>query len=173
MVDDSEKKALAKVTQGQITVYSNALVQRAVQEITAKSPELIRSVIKRKKILIVGGQESYQQFILAMLEVGEIECDVTFVAPYWQDEVIYSELSRVEYNMVIVTNNFSYSALSIPGLVPEIRKKYPNIKIIVTSTGFDEPNSVAALEAAGMDAFIPLPLRIEPFITKVEELLSK
>ena len=98
------------------------------------------------------------------------------ILPWWIHQYmsnieIHSELSRKNYDMVFLTNN-SMGPRTIQALVPEIKKKYPHIKIIVLS-GYSTPEFVRDLKEQGIDGFLSLPFSRDDLVQKVTSIFDE
>jgi response regulator RpfG family c-di-GMP phosphodiesterase len=70
--------------------------------------------------------------------------------------------------MVLLTNN-GLRAIDIQALIPEIKKKYPAIKIFVLS-GFSTPEFIKNLKKEGIDDFLPMPFTLDNLVEKVTSI---
>ncbi|MFN0157248.1 MAG: hypothetical protein ACKVRP_04145 [Bacteroidota bacterium] len=165
MTDHSSSQALVKVGSTSIARYSSTLVRRAVEEITQRSPELIRSVTKLRRILLIADELG---LILKDILYAE-GFEVNIVKSYGRLDEIYSELTRLEYDMVIPTNN-SLRAEDIPDLVREIKLRHPRIRILVLS-GYNSLDFISQLQEHEIDGFFSLPPLIDELVPRIKELL--
>jgi DNA-binding response OmpR family regulator len=83
---------------------------------------------------------------------------------------IHAELSRKKYDMVLPTNN-GLRPSDIQALIPEIKKKYPDIKIIVLS-GFSTPEFIRDLREQGIDDFLSMPFSLDNLVQKVTSIFD-
>ena len=94
--------------------------------------------------------------------------NVTLFESYRSD-VIYSELCRVKYGLVILTNTCLMPS-QISELVPVIKENFPKIKILIGS-GWDSSDFIDELKRFGINHFFSLPFGRET-IPIIKELLS-
>ena len=79
--------------------------------------------------------------------------------------------TRAMCNLVIATNT-SLPPARIRMIVPDIRARYPQARIMVLS-GYCPDDFVADLREKGIDQFLALPFKEDALIKEVAELLSK
>ena len=84
---------------------------------------------------------------------------------------IRAELSRREYDLVLLTNNY-LRPIDIQALIPEIKKKHPGIKIIVLS-GWSTPEFVRDLKEQGIDNFLSMPFSLDDLVEKVTSIFDQ
>jgi DNA-binding response OmpR family regulator len=84
---------------------------------------------------------------------------------------IRAELSRREYDLVLLTNT-CLNPRMILYLVPEIKRSNSGIKIIVVS-GWSTPEFVRGLMEQGIDDFLPLPFVLVDFIQTVSSIFDE
>lgn len=84
---------------------------------------------------------------------------------------IRAELSRREYDLVLLTN-YGLRPIDIQALIPEIKKKHPAIKIIVLS-GLSTPEFVRDLKEQGIDDFLSLPFAHDDVVQKVTSIFDQ
>jgi DNA-binding NtrC family response regulator len=77
---------------------------------------------------------------------------------------------RRRFDLVIVTNT-SIPPAHIPSIVPDIKARHPQGRIIVLS-GCSSEGFVDDLKRKGMDEFIPLPFEEDALLGEVARLLS-
>jgi len=130
-----------------------------------RSLDLIRSITKRHKILVVADELG-----MILKEFLHAEgFDDNIVKSYGRLEEVYSELARLEYDMVILTNN-SLRPGDILDLVPEIKLRFPGIRILVLS-GYTSLDFVLKLKREKIDDFFPLPFKADELLPRIKELL--
>jgi CheY-like chemotaxis protein len=83
---------------------------------------------------------------------------------------IRAELSRGKYDLVLLTNN-GLRPSDIRVLIPEIKRKYPGIKIIVLS-GWNTPKFIRDLKEQGIDGFLTLPFAHDDLVQKVTSIFK-
>jgi len=83
---------------------------------------------------------------------------------------IYGELSRKNYDLVLLTNN-GLTPSDIQVLIPEIKKKHPAIKIFVIS-GFNTPEFIKNLKKEGIDDFLPIPFSFDNLVQKMTSIFD-
>lgn len=106
-----------------------------------------------RRILLVAAKDDLGALIPEVLEDAGFE--VTVVQPFGKSGEILDELSRKEYSMVLLTNNFLRPE-DILKLVPEIKRQYQRLKVVVMS-GYRSEEFEKTLERYGIEAFVPLP----------------
>ena len=122
----------------------------------------------RSILLVCDREEGLGEVLQAELEDEGFGSEI--VESYGRLDEIYNELSVPGYRMVILTNN-SLSPPHIVAVVPEIRKRFPAIKIVVLS-GYTESAFVAKLHNAGINAFFEMPFDSVDLIATVERLIG-
>lgn len=127
MQDDPSKNAIVRIGSTDITRYSNAIVRRAIEEITAKTPELINSITKTKQIFFVGN-EPVGIVCKEMLKGEGFDTDVVDADKF---EEVFSKLSQHQYDLIISSDTL----LPIPvfDFVSAVKKIYPKIVLIIYS----------------------------------------
>ena len=122
------------------------------------------------KILVVGELDSIGGFISTALNKIGLNATVVDSSRYIKETCveIYGELSRKNYDMVLLTNN-GLRAIDIQALIPEIKKKHPAIKIFVLS-GFSTPEFVRDLKEQGIDDFLSMPFSIDNLLQKLASI---
>jgi DNA-binding NtrC family response regulator len=122
------------------------------------------------KILVVGELDSIGGFISTALNKIGLNATVVDSSRYIKETCveIYGELSRKNYDMVLLTNN-GLRASDIQALIPEIKKKHPAIKIFVLS-GFNTPEFIKDLKKEGIDDFLPMPFTLDSLVEKVTSI---
>jgi DNA-binding NtrC family response regulator len=97
------------------------------------------------------------------------DCDVTVVDSFTPGsiEAVYEEISTKRYDLIIPTNNGLTPGMILE-LIPEIRKKDREAKIIVLS-GYHPTDFMKELEEKDVDGFFPLPFQCEDLARKVKE----
>ena len=84
---------------------------------------------------------------------------------------IHAELSRGKYDLILLTNN-GLRPIDIQAFIPEIKRKYAGIKIIVLS-GWNTPEFVRDLMEQGIDDLLPLPFAIVDLIQTVTSIFDE
>jgi len=122
------------------------------------------------KILVVGELDSIGGFISTALNKIGFNAIVVDSSRYIKETCveIYGELSRKNYDMVLLTNN-GLRPSDIQVLIPEIKKKHPGIKIFVLS-GFSTPEFVRDLKEQGIDDFLSMPFSIDNLLQKMTSI---
>jgi DNA-binding NtrC family response regulator len=122
------------------------------------------------KILVVGELNQVGGFISTVFNKKGFDATVVDSSRYIKETCveIYGELSRKNYDMVLLTNN-GLSPNKILNLIPEIKKKHPAIKIFVLS-GFNTPEFIKDLEKEGIDDFLPMPFTFDDLMEKVTSI---
>ena len=123
--------------------------------------------VKRSILLIAAKDPLGDIFSQALVEEG---FDVVVVESYGRLDEVYSELSRKKYDLVIATNN-SLTPTHILELIPEIKRRWPDIKVVVLS-GYYFPDFVVELKRANIDEFFPSPYRFGDILAKIQGLLA-
>jgi DNA-binding NtrC family response regulator len=121
----------------------------------------------RRNLLLVAAKDEMGMLLPEILKDEGV--DVTVVESYGQLEEVYGELSRTKYYMVMLTNN-SLMPPHILTLVPEIKRRYPGLKVTVMS-GYRTHEFDRELELRGIEAFFPIPFDPEQFVARIKELL--
>ncbi len=119
--------------------------------------------------LVIAEADTLGFFISTVLEREGFE--VTVVDPFRSGSVdgVYGEISAKKYDLILPTNN-GLTPTDILELIPEIRKRNRDVKIIVLS-GYGAPDFVRELRRKDIDSFLPMPFRSEDLVRKVKESL--
>ncbi len=166
MTEDSSNNRIVKVGNNSIVHYSNALIRRAIDDVAKGLLEVVRLDNKRYKILLLSDTEdAITPFFAEIFKSGGF--DVNFIAPYNRLEIVYTELARNHYDMVIPTN---FVLTRITELVEEIRRRIPQIKIIVIS-GYISVSFQAQLKANGVDIILTVPFQPNVLLQSVRNEL--
>ena len=106
------------------------------------------------KVLVIAELDQVGGFISKILNRKGFDVNVVDTSGQMEEthSEIRAELSRREYDLVLLTNN-GLRPIDIQALIPEIKKKHPGIKIIVLS-GFSTPEFVRDLKEQGIDDFL-------------------
>lgn len=121
------------------------------------------------KVLVIGESDSVGGLVSKILSRKGF--DVTVVDACFRPEKIHAELSRKKYDMILPTNNF-LSPGQIQSLIPEVKTKYPAVKIIVLS-GFNTPEFVRDLKEQGIDDFLSMPFSPDDLVEKVISIFDQ
>ena len=99
--------------------------------------------------------------------------EVTVVDPSGSGSIeeVYGEISAKKYDAILPTNN-GLTPSKILELIPEIRKRNRDAKIIVLSGHFSA-DFVRELRKKDVDGFLPMPFRSEDLVRKVKESLNR
>lgn len=171
MSDDSTKNGLVKVASTSIVRYSNALVRRGIEELNAKIPNLIRSVIPKWNVLFIVNDDTFSVFLRSEVfnhvRFRKANEDVAFqiIETSPGHDNVYSEIAVNPIDLVVFTN-MGIPAKEIPTLVSEVRLRCPNTILFVLSA-YDNEDFVASLYRAGIDAFFKLPFDIEELVDRI------
>jgi CheY-like chemotaxis protein len=172
MPDDSPKKGLVRTPSADVVRYSNALVRRAIKQITTLTQTSINPSLKRKRVLLISHDEAFNSFFADLRDSFEfrsagIEC--TILDAFGNEEMFF-ELSRREYDLIIPTNMVR-SPDTILEAVPQVKRRHPSVKIVVCS-GYDSDEFIHKLYAAGIDAFFHLPFEVDELLATIIELID-
>lgn len=158
-----------KIGNKAIMRYSNALIRRGIEDITSKSAQVVIPITKKPKILLLAEPEEALAPLLSEVLSGE-GFAVTVIAPYNRLELVYNELGQTHYDMVIPTNN-ALTGDRIPSLVQEIKKRFPQIRIIVAS-GFMSVSFLTQLKTSGIDTILSMPFQTNVLLQSIRNELS-
>jgi DNA-binding response OmpR family regulator len=86
-------------------------------------------------------------------------------------EAVYREISVKRYDLILPTNN-GLTPSKILELIPEIRKRDHDVRIIVLS-GHHPADFMRELGEKDIDGFLPMPFRSEDLVQKVKESLIR
>ncbi len=128
MSGDPSKNGLVKVGNTSVVRYSNALVRRAIEQITVKSQDVVQRPSTNKRALVIAEKEGIGALLVEI--VGAVGIDTTILEPYGLPSSAFSELSAHPYDLIIITTT-SLDPQEVLELVTEIRLKYPDIIIEV------------------------------------------
>jgi DNA-binding NtrC family response regulator len=120
-----------------------------------------------RKILLITEETFGAMFSQLLQEQGY---EVNVVEAYRDIVKVYGELSRIEYDMVIPTN-LALVTEDIIKIVPEIKRRFPKIKVICCS-GYNESEFVSSLQQCGIDDFFYLPFDKEILLNRIKELFQ-
>ena len=125
------------------------------------------------KVLVVAELDSLGRLISYILNRIGFDVNVVDTSRYIKETYveIHAELSRKNYDMVLLTNN-GLRPIDIQALIPEIKKKHLGIKIIVLS-GFSTPEFVRDLKEQGIDDFLSLPFAHDDLVQKVISIFDE
>ncbi len=99
------------------------------------------------RVLVVAELNTIGNLISILLDSEGF--DVTVVDAFNRVEEIYAELSRETYDVIMPTDN-GLSPNKMLDLLTEVKKKHPNIKIMVLSA-LEAPEFLRDLEEQGTD----------------------
>lgn len=124
------------------------------------------------KILVVGELSQVGGFISTVFNKKGFDATVVDSSKYIKETYveIHAELSRKNYDMVLLTNN-GLRPSDIQALIPEIKKKHRAIKIFVLS-GFNTPEFIKDLKEEGIDDFLPIPFTFDGLVERVTSLFE-
>jgi DNA-binding NtrC family response regulator len=127
----------------------------------------------KSKILVIGELDSMGGFISTLFNKKGFDVNVVDTSGHVEETYskIRAELSRKNYDMVLLTNN-GLRPSDIQALIPEIKKKHPAIKIFVLS-GFITPEFVRDLKEQGVDDFLPMPFTLDNLVEKVTSIFDQ
>jgi DNA-binding NarL/FixJ family response regulator len=122
------------------------------------------------KALVIAEAATVGFLISALLKREDF--DVTVVDPFGSGsiEAVYREIFTKTYDLILPTNN-GLTPPKILELIPEIRKKDRDVRIIVLS-GYHPPEFVRELEEKDVDGFLPMPFPCEDLVRRVKEALT-
>ncbi len=92
-----------------------------------------------------------------------------YVVTIVESHDVSRELTRQKFDLLIVTNT-SISPAQIQRMVPEMKARYPDTRIIVLS-GYCPDDFVTDLKQKGIDGFLLLPFKEDVLLKKVAALL--
>jgi DNA-binding NtrC family response regulator len=128
------------------------------------------------KVLVVGGLDQVGGSISKILnrtgfDVNVVNTSLTLGRVEETHSEIHAELSRGKYNLILLTNN-GLRPGDIQALIPEIKRKHPDIKIIVLS-GFSTPEFARQLMEQDIDDLLPLPFAVVDLIQTVTSIFDE
>ena len=123
----------------------------------------------RWSALVIAEKDTLGSLISTLLKREDF--DVTVVDSFRPGsiEAVYGEISAKRYDLIIPTNNWLTPGMILE-LIPEIRKKNRDAKIIVMS-GHRPADFMKELEEKDIDGFFPMPFNCEDLVRKVKESL--
>jgi DNA-binding response OmpR family regulator len=125
------------------------------------------------KTLVVGEIDTIGSVISILLQREGF--DVTIVDSFRSAEETYAEtkaeLSRNQYDVVVLTNN-GLPPKKILELIPEVNGKHPDIKIIVLST-WDAPEFLKNLREQGIHDFLSMPFVPDDLMRRLKAILMR
>lgn len=130
-----------------------------------ESNNLTNSSVLKKRVLIVA--DDMATFLKDFIMAGGFEANS--ITSYGNLDKVYAELTRLEYDMIIPTNN-SLRPGDILTLVPEIKHRFPRIRILVIS-GHMLPEFVSKIQEFRIDALFPMPCDLNKLVLRIKELL--
>jgi DNA-binding NtrC family response regulator len=146
-----------------ITRYSSDLVKRSIDDLE-KIHTGFFPLIRKPKILIVVDLD-FGKFLKGILR--DLDYELNTIEAYGQLDVIYLELSRTQYEIVILTNT-TLTATHIIPVVPEIKKRFPSIRIIVISGDVRE-DYIKELYDLKIESFLKIPFEV----SYLKQIISK
>jgi len=123
----------------------------------------------RWSALVIAEKDTLGSLISTLLKREDF--DVTVVDSFRPGsiEAVYEEICAKKYDLIIPTNNGLTPGMILE-LIPEIRKKNRDAKIIVMS-GHRPADFMKELEEKDIDGFFPMPFNCEDLVRKVKESL--
>jgi DNA-binding response OmpR family regulator len=122
-------------------------------------------MIYNNRILLISNQlgEAFSEdFKKNGLEVFSLGVDQNL-------NIIYEEMNRNKYNILILTNNWMNPKYIIH-IIPIINNFYPSVKVMVLSGTYDD-ESIKMWKISGADIVMPLPFKIDDLIKNINILL--
>lgn len=102
------------------------------------------------------GEEILNDFFRDVLE--EIGVETATIEPHFKPENILNALRTDKFDLAIVTNS-DFSPFALPDLIKQIKLEHPGI-IVIAISGYVTSEIVNAIDMAGADLFMELPVRI-------------
>lgn len=165
MAEEISNNKLVKVGNNSIGRYSNALVRRAIDEITFKSLQTISLVSLKKEILIIGNPGEISSLLAETLRREDFNISLNesmeYEAPF---EKIFAQLSEKQYDMVIVTY-WAYVQV-----LPELRQRFPGVKVIFLNSYSSELD--AFVQKYGVDEILRVPFEYDDLLSRIKRLFS-
>jgi len=123
-------------------------------------------VSRKPRVLLIADQEPLGSYLSRVL--AGYCLDVNVLDPQVCVDFVDAELSRNNYDMVLPTNN-ALTPASLQELVPQIKRRFPQTKMIVLS-GYTPSEFVLDLKRHGIDDFLPLPLKAYDLLCRIQQL---
>lgn len=165
MEDSSSNDSFEKPDNSSIIKYSNDLVKRSIEDIVRIHSDL-NILLKKHRILIVSDKDIGDLMIKSL---KSLDFEINRIESYGRLDVIFFELSRLHYEMIILANTITASHV-LP-IIPEIKKRFPKIKILVIS-GDTRDEYLKELWDLKIDGFLPMPFMISSFVELVTKQFS-
>jgi DNA-binding NarL/FixJ family response regulator len=166
-MEDSSINDLIKNTKStSLSKLSNDLIIRSIEDIRKLDLDL-GLLVKKKKILI-NADENHGNIMIDMLK--GLNFEINRIESYDNLDVVYFELSRIQYELVILTNT-AMTATGILPVLPEIKKRFPMMKILIIS-GDTRDEYIKKLFDLKIDGFLPLPFMKSSFVEIVTKQFS-
>ena len=126
-----------------------------------------KSLNRKHRILLIADETVGASFKGALVAKGY---EVKIIKSFGRLKVVYFELSRQKYDILILTNT-SLRPRHILRLVPVIKLKFPKTKILVLS-GWDRVDFITTLKLLKIDDFFLLPIGLTELVTNVNKLVE-
>lgn len=96
-------------------------------------------------------------------------CFINNVKPYSDERIVYDELKRKRYDLIIMTNTVMLRP-EIGFVAEYVKNNYPDMRIIVLS-GDTHPGFIDFLNRVPIDAFFKLPFKFISLKHKIIEIM--
>jgi len=150
----SSKNSLEKSENSNIIKYSNDLIKRSIEDIV-KIHSNLKTLLKKHRVLLISDKNIGDLMIKSL---NNLEFEIKRIESWGRLDVVFFELSRFQYEMIILTNS-TMTASEILPIIPEIKKRFPKIKILVIS-GDTRDEYLKKLWDLKIDGFLPMPFMI-------------
>jgi len=122
-------------------------------------------------VLVIAEADTLGSLISTLLRKEDIDVTVVDSSGPGFIEAVYREISVKRYGLILPTNN-GLTPSKILELIPEIRNRNRDAKIIVLSGHFSA-DFMGELRKKGINGFLPMPFRSEDLVRKVKESLNR
>jgi len=166
MEDNSITDPTKNTKSDSLSKLSNDLVKRSIEDLR-KLDSVLDLLVKKNKILL-NADADWGDIIINMLKGFNFE--ITRIESFNKLDIVYLELSRFQYELVILTNS-AMTATGILPSIPEIKKRFPMMKILILS-GDTRDEFIKELYDLKIDGFLPLPFMKSSFVELVTKQFS-
>ena len=150
------------MSESSITKFSNDIIKRSVEDLEKLFLSPI-FVSRKPKILTIANAD-FSSYLMSILK--NLDYEIKNVEFNGQSDVIFFELSSCEYEILILTNILNqYQTIPITS---EIKKRFPEIRIIVISDD-DQQENIKELYQAQIEKYVKIPINTNNLIQVINK----
>jgi hypothetical protein len=154
MEEDDSSNNFNKGSEFSITKYSKDLLKRSLKDLE-KAYSIPNKLLKKQRILLIA-KNDFGDFLISELKAVDFEIKTHESSD--QLDIVYFELSCNPYEIIILSDTTLCSASFIQ-VVPEIKIRFPNIRIIILVSE-TQGEFINEIYNHGIDAFLTGPVNI-------------